>query len=71
MVAAQRGEFGKPALTQGDLIQPVIKEAAAPSGPLAAVPSGGIGLPFSAILIAVGVLAITGLATLRMKIANG
>lgn len=71
MVAAQRGEFGKPALTQGDLIQPVIKEAAAPSGPLAAVPSGGIGLPVSAILVTVGVLAITGLATLRMKIANG
>jgi putative heme-binding domain-containing protein len=71
MVAAQRGEFGKPALTQGDMIQPEIKEAAAPSGPLAQVPSGGIGLPVSAILVAVVVLAITGVATLRMKIANG
>ena len=71
MVAAQKGELGKPALTQGDMIQPQIKAPAAPSGPLAVVPSGGIGLPVSAILVAVAVLAITGLATLRMKIANG
>jgi quinoprotein glucose dehydrogenase len=70
MVAAQRGELGQPPLTAAEH-QPEIKQEEGPTGPLAEVPSGGIGAPISGVLIFVVAIAITGLAAFRMKLANG
>ena len=66
-----RAEVGKPMLTVADLIQPEVEEKETHTGPLAEVPSGGIGAPTSGIIIFALVLVITGLGALRMKIANG
>ena len=64
-----RGEIGKPFLTVEDLIPPPPLPTP-DEGPLAKVPSGGLGASMGEILFVLVALAITGLAVFRMKLAN-
>jgi len=70
-IAPFRSEVGEPMLTVADLIKPEKKQEEVPTGPLAEVPSGGIGAPLIGTLSFLAVIALTGLAALRMKFANG
>ena len=55
-------------LSKPELVQAAKEEA--PAGPLAEVPSAGLGASMGEVLFVLGALVITGFAAFRMKIAN-
>jgi len=75
MVAAHKGELGKPQLTVADLIDPLQGQASivdvdAPVPPLAEVPSSGLGASTWGIVTFLLIGGLSAVAALRMKAMN-
>jgi hypothetical protein len=70
MVAALRPEAGKGILSVADLLPPIAEVSDAPTGPLAEIPSSGLGASGTGILTLLVIVGLSVFALIRMKLTS-
>ncbi len=70
MVAALRPEAGKGILSVADLLPPIAEVSDAPTGPLAKIPSSGLGASGTGILTLLVIVGLSVFALIRMKLTS-